>query len=141
GNPSGNHGTSVGFPRYERSSMTTNETSPRGDRLRIYNLLMGLLHLVQGVAVLILANDFALPVIATFMDGPPGQGGPSVAPLFDLSTAWGVASFLFMSALAHLLIASPGIYGWYRTNLGRQRNYARWIEYSFSSSVMVVLIA
>ncbi|HSJ34303.1 MAG TPA: heliorhodopsin HeR [Acidimicrobiia bacterium] len=121
--------------------MTTNETSTRGDRLRIYNLLMGLLHLVQGVAVLILANDFTLPVIATFMDGPPGQGGPSVEPLFDLSIAWGVATFLFMSALAHLLIASPGIYGWYRTNLGRQRNYARWIEYSFSSSVMVVLIA
>ncbi|NNJ47353.1 MAG: heliorhodopsin HeR, partial [Acidimicrobiia bacterium] len=32
-------------------------------------------------------------------------------------------------------------YPWYRRNLERNRNYARWIEYSISSSVMVVLIA
>jgi small subunit ribosomal protein S2 len=39
------------------------------------------------------------------------------------------------------LISAPGIFGWYVKNLGAKRNYARWIEYSFSSSVMVVLIA
>lgn len=111
------------------------------DRLRIYNIAMGVLHLVQGIVVLILATDFTLPVIATYMSGPPGMAPPEVEPVFDLSIAWGVAVFLFMSALAHFLIASPGIYGWYRANLERKRNYARWIEYSFSSSVMVVLIA
>jgi hypothetical protein len=61
--------------------------------------------------------------------------------MFEVSLAWGVAVFLFLSAAAHFLIAAPGIYQWYRRNLARQRNYARWIEYSLSSSVMVVLIA
>lgn len=121
--------------------MTDTDTTSKGKRLRVYNFLMGLLHLAQGVIVLVLANDFTLPVIATFMEGPPGQGGTSIEPLFDVSIAWGVAIFLFMSALAHFLIVTPGIYGWYRSQLRRKRNYARWIEYSFSSSVMVVLIA
>ena len=110
-------------------------------RLRTYNLLMGFLHMAQGIVVLVLANDFTLPVIATFMEGPPGAAPPSVDPLFDVSIAWGVAIFLFMSAVAHFAIASPGIYQWYEHNLAEKRNYARWIEYSLSSSLMIVLIA
>jgi hypothetical protein len=46
-----------------------------------------------------------------------------------------------MAALDHLLVASPRIVSWYERNLGRGINYARWIEYSFSASLMVVLIA
>lgn len=110
-------------------------------RLRGYNIGMGALHALQGVLILIIANDFTLPVIATYMDGPPGIGQPTIENLLDVSLAWGVALFLFMSAAAHWLIASPGIYGWYVANLGHKRNYARWIEYAFSSSLMVVLIA
>ena len=116
-------------------------TRPARDRLRSYNVGMGALHAIQGFLVLWLANGFTLPVIATYMAGPPGFAPPEVTPLFDMSVAWGVAIFLFMSAVAHFLIASPGVYQWYRQNLNRQRNYARWIEYSLSSSVMVVLIA
>lgn len=120
----------------------TATAAPTGlTRLRTYNLLMGLLHLAQGTIVLALANDFSLPVIATFMEGPPGSAPPSVDPLFDVSIAWGVAIFLFMSAVAHFAIASPGIYQWYERNLAEKRNYARWIEYSLSSSLMIALIA
>jgi hypothetical protein len=111
-------------------------------RLRWYNLVMGAFHAIQGVFVLVLANDFALPVTGSFLEGPPGGPEPrSVQTLFEVRIAWGVAAFLFLSALAHWLIASPGIYEWYRKNLLRGRNYARWIEYAFSSSIMVVLIA
>jgi hypothetical protein len=124
---------------------TTGDTAfaaPTGlTRLRTYNILMGLLHLAQGIIVLALANDFALPVIATFMEGPPGAAPPSVDPLFEVSIAWGVAVFLFMSAAAHFTISAPGVYQWYERNLALKRNYARWIEYSFSSSLMIVLIA
>ncbi len=124
--------------------MTTTSVPPTAtgsSRLRTYNLIMGALHALQGILVLVLANDFTLPVIATFMDGPPGAEPPSVEPLFDVSIAWGVAIFLFLSAVAHFAIASPGVYPWYTRNLAQQRNYARWIEYSLSSSIMIVLIA
>lgn len=102
---------------------------------------MGLLHAGQGVAILALANGFSLPVTGTFMDGPPGASPPELTTLFDVRFAWGVAAFVFLSALAHFLIVSPGVFSWYIRNLGRQRNYARWIEYSLSASLMVVLIA
>jgi hypothetical protein len=110
-------------------------------RLRIYNVIMGFFHAASGAAVVALSNDFSLPVTATFLQGPPGSGVGTPEVLFDVPVGYAVASFLFLSALAHFLIASPGIFEWYKDNLGKNRNYARWMEYSISSSIMVVLIA
>lgn len=113
----------------------------RYKRLRVYNALMGLFHAAQGVAILILATSFSLPVTAQFMTGPPGSEPAPTTELFSINIAWGVVVFLFISAVAHWLIASPGVFSWYKTNLEENRNYARWIEYAFSSSIMIVLIA
>ena len=113
----------------------------RFTRLRRYNLFMGVLHALQAVAVIALATAFALPVTAAFMTGPPGSAPAEPATLFDVSIAWGCAVFLLLSAAAHFVIASPQVFPWYRANLRLSRNYARWIEYSLSSSVMIVLIA
>ncbi len=118
--------------------MTTETTRYR--RLRWYNAIMGLVHAVQGAAILLLSNDFSLPVTATFMEGPPGTTGV-LRELFTLPLGPAVAAFLFLSAAAHWIIAAPGVFGWYRDNLEQNRNYARWIEYSLSSSLMIVLIA
>ena len=117
-----------------------NDQSARYGRLRVYNIVMGLIHAAQGVAILLLSNDFALPVTATFMDGPPGTP-LKLTEWFTVPIGPAVAAFVFLSAAAHWLIASPGIFSWYRRNLERGRNYARWIEYSLSSSLMMVLIA
>lgn len=110
-------------------------------RLRISNLLMGALHALQGAAVLVLADEFTLPVTGAFLEGPPGT--PSGAPetLFDVSVAWGVAVFLFLSAGFHWLIVLPGVFERYGAGLEAGRNHFRWTEYSVSSSVMIVLIA
>lgn len=113
----------------------------RGSRLRALNLVAGVVHALQGAAILVLATEFTLPVTGTFMEGPPGTPAGDPVVLADVPFALGIAAFLFMSALAHWLIAAPGIYGWYRANLDRSRNYARWIEYSFSATLMMVLIA
>jgi len=110
-------------------------------KLRRYNLLMGLLHAAQGAAILLLANGFTLPVVATFMKNAPGVEAPSITPLFDFRYAYGVAAFLFVSAIAHLVIVSPAYFPRYVAQLERGRNYARWVEYSVSSSIMIVLIA
>lgn len=110
-------------------------------RLRIYNVVMGVFHFVQAIAVLALSNDFSLPVTTTFLEGAPGVTPPVLDELFRLELAWGVAAFLLMSAAAHWIVSSPGVFNWYRFNLERGRNYARWVEYSVSASVMVMLIA
>ncbi|MCJ7559593.1 heliorhodopsin HeR, partial [Candidatus Bathyarchaeota archaeon] len=51
-----------------------------------------------------------------------------------------VAMFLFISALAHFLIAFPKNKG-YNENLKKGMNPYRWYEYAFSSSIMIVLIS
>lgn len=121
--------------------MANNGTTTTLRRLRRFNVAMGFLHLGQGIAILLLANGFTLPVTATFLQGPPGREGPEITHLFDVRVAWGVAAFVFISAVAHFLLVAPGINDWYNRNLGKNRNYARWVEYSLSSSLMIVLIA
>jgi len=108
--------------------------------LRRANVGAAVLHAVQAVAVLALATDFALPVTASYLAGPPGTTPLDPVVLFDIPTGLAVAGFLALSALAHLLVCTAW---WQRyvADLARQRNPARWVEYSFSASLMIVLIA
>jgi hypothetical protein len=121
--------------------MVTDQTTERKlNRLRIWNIVVGLILAVQAVMLAVLTNDFSLPVTATFMSGPPGTA-PEMHHLFNISTGWGVFAFLAISAAALLIIASPLVFPWYKRNLLQNRNYGRWIEYFFSSSIMIVLIS
>jgi hypothetical protein len=121
--------------------MTTNSSvTMQLKQLRIWNIVVGLILALQAVLIAVLTNRFSLPVTATFMSGPPGTP-PQLHHLFDIATGWGVFVFLAISGLALLVIASPPVFPWYRRNLLENRNYGRWIEYFFSSSIMIVLIA
>ena len=108
--------------------------------LRLWNICVGLVLAAQAVVIAVLSNGFALPVVATYMSGPPGTE-PTVTKIGELPLGWGVFAFLAISAAALLMMAMPGIFGWYKRNLLRDRNYGRWIEYFFSSSIMIVLIS
>ncbi len=110
-------------------------------RLRPYNLVAGSLHVAQAVAVLVLANDFSLPVGATYMTGPPGPGvGTQAVTLFHLGFAGAIVAFFGLSAVAHLTVAGPR-WASYQAQLLEGRNPYRWLEYSLSASIMIVLIA
>ena len=111
-------------------------------RLRIYNAFMGFLHLAQAAVVFVLSNDFTLPITTSFVKYMPETGklGPVIDTAINLPLGPMVAIFLLMSAIAHFTIVSPGTFGWYVNNLKRGINYARWYEYSFSASLMIVLI-
>ncbi len=110
-------------------------------RLRPYNLVAGCLHSAQAVAIVVLAKSFSLPVRATYMTGPPGPDvGRQDVTLFYLNFAWAIAAFFALSALAHLTVAGPR-WDSYKTQLLKCRNPYRWLEYSLSASIMIVLIA
>ena len=123
------------------SSTPINIPAERLSGLRRYNSIAGVFHLVQAVAILILANDFALPISVNYLlDAPvPGAKFESVA-LFDFPIAIGVAIFSLLSALAHFWIVGPGFKS-YANDLSNKRNIARWIEYSISSTLMIILIS
>jgi hypothetical protein len=115
-------------------------TEQRLAKLRRWNIIVGLILAVQAVMIALLANDFALPVTATFMSGPP-RTALVLHHLFNIYTGWGVFAFLAISAGALLIIASPPVFPWYKRSLLQNRNYGRWIEYFFTPSIMIVLIA
>lgn len=105
------------------------------------NSIAGIFHLIQLVAVIALANSFALPVSARYMSGPPGSTFGDTTELFSVGTGAAVAAFLAISAGFHFLIVSPAFNHRYSQSLKQQRNYFRWVEYSVSSSVMIFVIA
>jgi len=111
--------------------------------LRHWNAAMGALHFAQGAAMLALASAFSLPVTSSFLRMDPVADKLVAVPdeLVRLRIGPLVAAFLFLSALAHAALASPWWHRWYERNVSRGINPARWIEYSLSSSLMIVVIA
>jgi hypothetical protein len=109
--------------------------------IRRYNLIAGVFHFAQMCLVIALANDFTLPIVARYMSGPPGSTFAEPITLLDTPVGLAVAIFLGLSAFFHFLVGSPQFFARYATALAQSRNYFRWVEYSISSSVMIVLIA
>jgi hypothetical protein len=107
--------------------------------LRKWNLALTVLHAVQAVALLILANDFAITVTSTYPQGPPGTRLDSPQAVFDFPVGPAIAVFLALAALDHLLTATV-MRGRYEQGLRDGINRFRWTEYSFSATLMVILI-
>ncbi len=111
-----------------------------------WNASLGVLHLVQGLAILALsfAKDPVVtsPVVATYLryDEATRHLVTAQRSIWDLPIGPAVALFLFISAAAHFSMAFPAR-SWYEAHLARRQNLVRWIEYSFSSSIMIVVIA
>jgi hypothetical protein len=112
-------------------------------RLRWFNLIMGVFHLTQGILMLVLSSEKSLPVTSAFQVFDPAAGKlvTSYDTIIDLPIGPMVAVFLFLSAVAHFTISAPGVFGWYARNLVKGINHARWMEYSLSASLMIVVIA
>lgn len=106
------------------------------------NFVAAVLHLIQGLAVIALSRGFSLPISANYLEFSPATQSlePASSHLFDVSLPWLVAIFFFLSALAHVIIAT--VYRKrYVSNLEKGINKARWIEYSLSASIMIVAVS
>ena len=112
----------------------------RLSNLRTWNLGLTVLHLVQALSLLALAGSFSITITSTFPQGPPGTRLETPEGLFDLPIGPAVAAFLLMAAIDHLLTATVAR-GTYEADLARGINRFRWVEYSFSATLMLVLIS
>jgi hypothetical protein len=118
----------------------TGVTAERLVGLRRWNLGLTVLHAVQAVVVVVLASDFAVTVTSTFPQGPPGTPPPAPESLFDVHVGGAIAVFLGLAALDHLITATVGR-GTYEDDLRGGINRFRWVEYSSSATLMVLLIS
>ena len=114
-------------------------------------MIMGALHLFQGILMLFLAStviqkiaEFSPKITQNYLFFNPATSSLELASkeLFSLPFGVLVASFLLISALAHALISIPKkTNDIYNADLAKGINRFRWFEYSLSSSIMIVLIA
>jgi len=110
-------------------------------RLRMGNVIAGLVHLASSVIFLVIVTDFRLPITASFSTEDPAllDGTPPTEILTDFTVGYGVAAFSLLSAFFHLLVATVAKRPYERAVALRQNPF-RWIEYSLSSTLMILLI-
>jgi len=107
--------------------------------LRRWNIVLTALHAVQAVALLALTSDFAITVTSTYPQGPPGTRLDAPGALFDLPIGPVIAVFLALAAIDHFLTATV-MRTRYEQGLRNGINRFRWVEYSVSATLMVILI-
>jgi len=111
-----------------------------------WNTTLSALHFVQFLAILALSfakNPIVTsPVVGTYLrfDEATRHLVTAQRSIWDMPLGPAVALFFLLSAVAHFAMAFP-LRGRYEGWLARGMNPIRWIEYSFSSGVMIVIIA
>jgi len=121
--------------------------------LKRFNTGAGILHFVQGIAMVALGlykayglniYTFYLKFVLPYSPSNPTAKfiiSPNPQVLFTIGYIGAVAAlFPLMSATAHFIIAFVKN-GTYNENLRKGMNPYRWYEYAFSSSLMIFLIA
>jgi len=123
------------------SALEAQRPEPVYRGLRRFNLIMGFLHLVQGLLMIALSNATTYPIFTNFLkfDMATFSLTPDPKLVYELRFGPAVAAFLLISAVAHFTLSTVG-YKRYVANLEKGMNPVRFYEYALSSSVMIVLI-
>ena len=124
----------------EMSVNTISATPERLKNLKTWNLALTVLHLVQAIVIVLIGGDFAIDVTSTFPEGPPGTRVPVAEPLFGVRIGLAIGIFLLLAAIDHALTATVAR-STYESDLRSGINRFRWVEYSFSATIMVLLIS
>jgi hypothetical protein len=109
--------------------------------LRRFNLIMGFLHLIQGIFMIVVSNSKTYPIFTNYLtfDIATRSLKPNPQLLANVRFGPAVAGFLLISAVAHFYLSTIG-YPRYVNNLKKGMNPVRFYEYALSSSLMIVLI-
>lgn len=114
---------------------------PRFGRLWAWNAAAAGAHLAQAIAMTALINNGdnnpGVPVTVTFLTGKPRTSATVTSQVGLAYPNVVTAMFLWTCFAAHALIVGP-LWTMYAANVAARRNPFRWIEYSFSSSLMIV---
>lgn len=110
-----------------------------------WNLYAFILHASVALFMLWFSNpDFKISVSTQFAAGPPGCVNDGLCERFiidnfDATIAYWVVAFSALSALFHFIAAFP-LRSYYEKNIDSGINPLRWIEYAFSSTVMILIL-
>lgn len=123
-----------------------NEVHFSGDTstgLQRLNIAAALLHGAQALVILLMANDFALPVTGFFWNDVPNNSLDTsrLERLFDIRLSYLIVVYLMLSCVFHAFVASRWGRARYFGELRNGQNRFRWVEYAGSSGLMILMIA
>jgi len=110
--------------------------------LKKYNSIVGLILLVQGIVMWMVSNNFTLPITTNYLkwNEKAGFPQPSLETVANLQLGPIVAAFLVLSGI--FLLGSAFVWREkYEAQIKKGMNLFRWMEYSITSSLMIVVIA
>jgi len=111
-------------------------------KLRIYNIFVGSVLIAQGVVMWLISNDFSLPITTNYLKWSEELGfpQPSLETMAELRLGPVVSIFLLLSGL--FLLGSAFVWRKkYEEVIQKGMNPFRWVEYSITASIMIVVIA
>lgn len=113
-------------------------------RLWYLNIATALLHTASAAVIFALTETRAVSPVhvdhANKFRGNLSLYGPDTTHVGGATVGYLSGVFLLLAAVDHAAVATV-FRPTYESQLARARNYFRWIEYSFSASVMHVMIA
>lgn len=111
--------------------------------LKKYHFTLFFIHFTQAFAILFLATNFKIPVITTFNQLSNNIGGAFVTKnfIYEIPLVILIWAYLMIAAFFHLLMLNKKINAYYSSKLNQRINPIRWVEYSFSSSIILVVVA
>jgi hypothetical protein len=112
------------------------------NKLVRFNWIMAGLHFLQGLVIILISSDKTETINTTYLvfNESSRELEQASRGLFDISFAWLIAVFFFLSAAFHLYLSTVAA-GKYKQGLKQGMNKYRWYEYSLSASIMIVAIA
>jgi len=115
--------------------------------LNVWNKWLAGIHGFSGLVILIISSSRAFPITTNFLTLNPLLSTAkhpvlvtAQRSLFDLRMSYLIAAFFFMSAIAHILVATRYRHQ-YESDLKKGINKFRWFEYSFSASTMMIAVS
>ena len=105
----------------EKGEVIAKQTVKQIKSLKGLNRIAGVFHLLQMFAVLALANDFALPMTGTYLNGPPGTTFSAPVVILETPVGLAVALFLGLSALFHFIVSSGNFFKRYSASQGKRK--------------------
>jgi hypothetical protein len=124
----------------DSSTIANGVTPERLKGLHKWNLALTVLHLAQAIGIFVLTGAFAITVTSAYPEGPPGTRMPNPNSLFTVRVGITIGIFLLLAALDHLLTATV-LRGTYEADLRKGINRFRWLEYSISATLMIILLS
>jgi hypothetical protein len=125
---------------YFNSMPSTDSETYKG--LRLIHIFLAFFHFAQGALTLLLSQDLVVVLTTSFLqyNSATRDISPMVEEVMSAPVHLLAIGVVLVAGTYHSVVASPLLYKSYITKLEQRMNPYRWLEYSFTASLIVSIV-